>query len=204
MVYGITRTSCPLKERKTNYVYGELLESSLIMRKTIANRKKYILFLLGRHFRAYELWDYVILLFLNLQVNPILFSCEPKVRGDILIFVLLGFLLPGRAMGVLSSGRGSIAALVFFLVKFSTATEIPLSGKVTAFNTYLMECHICILIFKWNTWRLSMCFSAMFLHVFQQSVIRISLCLFHLMGGSRWAAWALPSSGLWRLIESRP
>lgn len=89
--------------------------------------------------------------FLNLQVKPIFFSCKTKVRGDILTVVVLGFLLPDRAMGVLSDGRGSIAALVFFLVKFSTATEIPLSGNVRAFNTYLMEFHICILIFKWNT-----------------------------------------------------
>ncbi|XP_032988023.1 neural cell adhesion molecule L1-like protein isoform X5 [Rhinolophus ferrumequinum] len=64
---------------------------------------------------------------LHLPVKPIFFSCKTKVRGDILIVVLLGFLLPDRAMGVLSNGRGSIAALVFFLVKFSTATEIPLS-----------------------------------------------------------------------------
>uniref|UniRef100_A0A8C7AEN9 Neural cell adhesion molecule L1-like protein n=1 Tax=Neovison vison TaxID=452646 RepID=A0A8C7AEN9_NEOVI len=54
-------------------------------------------------------------------------------------------------MEMLLGGRGLIVSLICLLLKFSTAMDIPLSGKTTAFNTYFMEFLTCIFIFKF-TW----------------------------------------------------
>lgn len=142
VVYGLPyQLSFILNTKRKNLICMNLFENSLIKRKLLPT-EKYIQLLLCWPFTVHELKVCVTLLFVCFQVCLFVTSFWSKVRKDITIFILSGLPPSWRAMEVVLSGRGLITSLIFFLLKFSTAIDIPLSGKVTIFNTYFGSTYV--------------------------------------------------------------